>query len=114
MTRTHDLLITNQLLYRLSYTSTCRVIVSHSRQEVNKNLHITYSIILLLYFTPENISIPISITKSEKFIFFLLYTSFSRHNTWLIRVNITQKIKTYQIVINILNSFVHNEGRKTA
>ena len=48
VTRTHDLLITNQLLYRLSYTSVCRVIVTQSIPEVNKNINITVRNILLL------------------------------------------------------------------
>ena len=36
VTRTHDLLITNQLLYRLSYTSINLVIVAHTFSFVNK------------------------------------------------------------------------------
>ena len=44
MTRTHDLLITNQLLYRLSYTSDCCAIIAQSFYEVNRKSQDYYSL----------------------------------------------------------------------
>ena len=62
MTRTHDLLITNQLLYRLSYTSVPSSVWNHSFNIISNVISFVNP--LSPYFREKSLPDPGAITKS--------------------------------------------------